>query len=95
MSSAIPAEAMQYLKHLPTIANWIETNKQISGAEMLVFKTIFPEPYNLLKGTTYEEIRTNIGPYQGDPKHGQYVQLALSGKGENWLRYALDFIKQS
>lgn len=95
MSSAIPTEAMQYLKHLPTIANWIKTNKQISGIEMVLFKRLYSEPYWLLKGTTYEEIRTNIGPYQDDPQHGQHVQLALSEQGENWLRYALDLIKQS
>ena len=86
MSSAIPSVAMQYLRHLPTIAKWIETNKQISGAEMFLFKKLYAEPYRLLKGTTYEKLTNIIGPYQGNPQYGRYVQLALSGQGENWLR---------
>ena len=95
MVNAIPPNAMQYLKHLPTIANWIETNKQISGPEMFLFKKLYREPYRLLKGTTYEEIRNHIMPYQNDPQYGHYVQLALSSQGENWLRYALELIRQS
>jgi hypothetical protein len=95
MAASIPPKAMQYLKHLPTIADWIRTNKQISGAEMKVFKIFFSEPYRLLKGTTYEQMMDMISPYQNDPRYGDYVRLALSSQGEAWLRYAIDLVHRS
>lgn len=95
MAASIPPRAMQYLKYLPTIADWIKTNKQISGPEMVVFKIFFSEPYRMLKGTTYEQIRDIITPYQNDPGYGEYVRLVLSSQGEAWLRYAIDLIHRS
>ena len=52
MAANIPPKAMKYLKHLPTIANWIQTNKQISGSDMFIFRTLFSEPYRMLKNAT-------------------------------------------
>jgi len=95
MSTAIPPQAMQYLKHLPAIAKWIQTNKRISGLEMRVFKIAYPEPYRLLKGATYEEIAEMISPYQNDARYEHYIRLVLSPQGEQWLRYALDLIQRS
>lgn len=95
MSAAIPPQAMQYLKHIPTIAKWIQTNKQISGLEMAIFRIAYPEPFRLLKGATYEQIAKTIGPYQNDERYEHYVRLALSPQGERWLRYALDLIHRS
>lgn len=95
MCPSIPPKAMNYLKHLPTIASWIQTDKQITGTDLFVFKTIFPEPYRLLKNATYEQIRETISPFQDDARFGSYVRLALSPQGENWLRYALDIIHRS
>jgi len=91
----IPPEAQKYLKHIPTIANWVQKNKQISGLEMALFKAAYKEPYLLLKQTTYEEIRRIITPYQNDPQYGNYVRIALSPQGESWLKYALDLIRRS
>jgi hypothetical protein len=91
----IPPEAQKYLKHLPTIAKWVKSNKQISSIEMKIFKFAFREPYDLLKQSSYEEIRRIITPYQNDPQYGCYVKIALSPKGEKWLRYALDLICRS
>jgi hypothetical protein len=95
MAVSIPPNAMKYLKHLPTIANWVQTNKQISGTDMLLFKTLFSEPYRMLKNSTYEQISETIRPYQDDPRYGPHVRLALSSQGEQWLRYALDLIHRS
>jgi len=95
MAASIPPGAMQYLKHLPTIANWIQTNKRISGIEMGIFKLAFSEPYRLLKKSTYDQIRNTISPYQNDPTYGNYIRLALSPQGEAWLRYAIDLIHRS
>jgi hypothetical protein len=95
MAVSIPPKAMKYLKHLPTIANWIQTNKQISGADMFLFKTLFSEPYRMLKNSTYEQISETIRPYQDDSRYGMHVRLALSSQGEQWLRYALDLIHRS
>ncbi len=95
MGETIPPQAMQYLKHLPTIAKWIQTNKRISGLEMAVFKIAYAEPYRMLKGATYEQMAKIIRPYKDDAQYGHYVQLALSPQGEQWLRYALDLIHRS
>ena len=95
MAANIPPKAMKYLKHLPKIANWIQTNKQISGSDMFLFRTLFSEPYHMLKDATYEQISETIRPYQDDPRYGQHVRLALSSQGEQWLRYALDLIHGS
>ncbi|OGS43658.1 MAG: hypothetical protein A3K76_04360 [Euryarchaeota archaeon RBG_13_57_23] len=95
MTASIPPKAMKYLKHLPKIATWIRTNKQISGGEMVLFRTLFPEPYRMLKDASYEKISEVITPYQDDPQYGEYVRVALSPQGEQWLRYALDLIKRS
>jgi len=95
MNATIPPQAMQYLKHIPTIAKWIQTNKRISGLEMAVFKIAYPEPYRLLKGTTYEQIAETISPYQDDARFEHYIRLVLSPQGEQWLKYALDLIKRS
>ncbi len=86
---------MQYLRYLPTIANWIQINKQISPGEMGLFKLLFSEPYRLLKGTTYDQIQSIITPYQDDPRYGRHVRLALSSQGESWLRYAIDLVHRS
>jgi len=93
--TTIPSEAEKYLKHLPTIANWIRTNKRISGIEMALFKTLYGEVYRFLKQTTYEKIREVISPYQNDAQYGNYVRSALSPQGEQWIRYALGLIHRS
>ena len=95
MAANISPGAMQYLKYLPTIADWIQANKQISRGEMGLFKVLFSEPYRLLKSKTYEQIRDIISPYQNNPAYGNYVRLALSPPGEAWLRYAIDLIHRS
>jgi hypothetical protein len=95
MAADIPPRAMQYLKYLPTIANWIQTDKRISTIEMGFFKIFFSEPYRLLKSTTYEQISDIISPYQNDPRFGDYVRTALSSQGEAWLRYAIDLVHRS
>lgn len=91
----IPQGAMKYLKYLPTIAKWVKTNKRISKLEMRIFKMLFSEPYRLLKSETYEQIRDVITPYKNDPNFGEYVRIALSSKGEAWLRYAIELIHES
>jgi hypothetical protein len=91
----IPQGAMKYLRYLPTIANWIKTDKHISKFEMGLFKMLFSEPYRMLKNETYEEIRDVITPYKDDPRFGKYVRIALSSKGEAWLRYAIELIHES
>ena len=95
MSATIPPQAMQYLRHLPAIAKWIQTNKRISGLEMAVFKIGYSEPYRLLKGVTYEQIVEIISPHQNDARYEHYIRIALSPQGEQWLRYALDLIHRS
>jgi hypothetical protein len=95
MSTTIPPQAAQYLKHLPTIANWIQKNKRISGFDMAVFKIAYPEQYRFLKVVTYEQMAEAISPYKDDARYGHYIQLALSPQGEQWLRHALDLIHKS
>jgi len=95
MSETIPPQAMQYLKHLPTVAKWIQTNKRISGFEMAAFKIAYAEAYRLFKGLTYEQMVEIVSPYRNDVRYEHYIRLALSPQGEQWLRYALDLIQRS
>jgi hypothetical protein len=95
VTGEIPEGAMKYLKYLPTIAKWIKTDKQISKVEMRLFKFLFSEPYRLLKTETYEQIEEVITPYRNDPQFGKYVCIALSSKGEAWLKYAIKLIHES
>jgi len=84
-----------YLKHLPTIAKWIECNKRISGFEMTVFRLSFPEVYRFFKGVDYAQISKSISPFAEDVRWGHYVRLALSPQGEQWIKYAIDLVHKS
>lgn len=86
---------MPYLKYLPTIARWIETNKRISGFEMAIFKVSYPDVFQFFKYTDYERIANAISPFVEEPRYGHYVRLALSPLGKQWIEYAITLIKKS
>ncbi len=88
-------DPMPYLRYLPTIAKWIETNKRISGFEMAIFKVSYPEVFGFFKTSDYQRIASAIAPYSEEPRYGHYVRLALSPMGKQWIEYAIDLIKKS
>jgi hypothetical protein len=87
--TTIPPGARQYLSYLPTIASYIQSGRAPSAFEISMLQMFASDAYQALRALTYEQLAAAIGEYREDPEYGRYVQLALSPKGEAWIRDAL------
>ncbi len=91
--ATIPSGARQYLSYLPTIAGYIQAGRPPSAFEISMLQMFAGDAYRALRTLTYEELAAAIRVYQDDSEYGGYVQLALSPKGEAWIRDALTRIR--
>ncbi len=89
MATRIPPGAERYIQYLPQIAGYIRSGRPISGIELGLLQGFAPDAYQALRTLTYDELASGIRPYVNDPKFGEYVRLALSAKGEQWIRDTL------
>ena len=89
MATRIPIGAERYIQYLPQIAGFIRSGRAISGIEIGLLQGFAPDAYQALRSLTYEELAAGIRPFVNDPKFGEYVRLALSAKGEQWIRDTL------
>ena len=68
-------------------------NDPATEAEIQFLRMAAPQEFRRMRKTTYEEIRKNIEKHRHDPGFGPDVELALSPRGERWIRHALEVIR--
>jgi hypothetical protein len=89
VATRVPPGAERYIQYLPQIAGFTLSGRQISGIELGLLQGFAPDAYQALRSLTYEELAAGIRAYANDPRFGEYVRLALSTKGEQWIRDTL------
>ncbi|HEV8594935.1 MAG TPA: hypothetical protein VGR51_05335 [Thermoplasmata archaeon] len=90
----VPPEAKPFLQYLPTIAEYIRTNRRPSRGELSLLRTFAPGAFQMLKSLSYEEIVRLASSYETDPKLGVYVRLVKSEQGRAWVTAVLDDVKK-
>lgn len=89
----IPPETQPFLRYLPTIAEFIRTDRRPSRGELSLVRMFAPDVFNGLRALTYEKIVELASPYEADEEFAPYVRLVKSGQGRAWLTDVLAQIK--
>lgn len=90
----VPPEAKPFLQYLPTIAEYIRTNRRPSRGELAMLRAFAPGAFRTLRDLTYEEIVNLASSYETDPDLGVYVRLVMSDQGRAWVAAVLEDIKK-
>ncbi len=86
--------AKAFLAVLPMIRRRIWMNEPVTDGEVGFLRMAGPKEFDLLRNVTYEEIIERLSPLRGHPEFGTDVELALSPRGEKWIRHALGIVRR-
>ena len=71
---------------LSFVVKWIEKDTKLSDSDLMRLKNIYPEQYEIVKNSTFEEIIEIDKQYCDHPIYGDLIKIVLSEQGIEWLQ---------
>ena len=90
----VEMQARAFLSVLPMVRRRIWMNEPVTDTEVGFLRMAGSKEFAILSRLSYEEVRERLTPLRSHAEFGPDVELALSPRGERWIRHALEVVRR-